>query len=465
MTTALEAFIAALEPTARVRESGKGRSIAISRSNGPDFAADYTWLDQLEGVGSDSAEHTDEEAVNLDSRYYYTPFLDTTYVQAPGSNSLTVKYVAARNVTATAYLWEPGAWGQADSETASKVALGSGIYVYEAAFSGLDADTIYKYTFTWTEGGSDEHTAVQTTRTWPEQEDIGDFSFIVYGDNRGDRNHEFREPHRDVVCLGIMNRGLLGDADYPPFILHVGDLVNDGGRAGQWIPHFFRPAGGLLGRVPVFPCIGNHEYNDDANATNYKTCFTLPNNERWYSFDYGKCHFICLDTNQASYFDGDHDPQWEWLIESDPGAEDGDLPDAHQAKVSGDIERIFVWFHQPPYSSGTHYGESQCRMIQQRLVPMFEDYDVDVAFSGHEHFYERASKSGVQYIVTGGGGAPRRNAGSCPYEGTGAVQRALYAGTDRPGHYCVVAVNSQTGRVEFEAYTDDQERIDHFTLK
>lgn len=30
----------------------------------------------------------------------------------------------------------------------------------------------------------------------------------------------------------------------------------------------------------------------------------------------------------------------------------------------------------------------------------------DVVFSGHNHFYERSVSSGVQYIVTGGGGAP-----------------------------------------------------------
>jgi 3',5'-cyclic AMP phosphodiesterase CpdA len=306
---------------------------------------------------------------------------------------------------------------------------------------------------------------------------------MIYGDNRYKHpSPTFDRDHRDVACLGILRRGCLFEGeidgqkvnDYPAFILHSGDLVCEGGDALKWIPHFFRPAGALLSRVPCFPCLGNHEYYntsgqyDEAARAKYIQLFTLPANERWYSFDYGKCHFICLDTNQASYFNDDSDAQWKWLIESDAGAEDGDLPTAHQAKVSGAVKRIFVLFHEPPYSSGTHYGEAQCRMIQARLVPEFEQYDVDMVFSGHDHFYERARKGGVHYVVTGGGGAPRRNAISpCPYEEehTGAVQRALYAGEDRPGHYCVVTVHAQTGHLEFRAYTEDQQRIDGFTLK
>ncbi|MFW5740881.1 MAG: metallophosphoesterase family protein, partial [Myxococcota bacterium] len=36
----------------------------------------------------------------------------------------------------------------------------------------------------------------------------------------------------------------------------------------------------------------------------------------------------------------------------------------------------------------------------------FEQYHVDIVFSGHDHCYERSTVNGVKYVVTGGGGAP-----------------------------------------------------------
>ena len=40
------------------------------------------------------------------------------------------------------------------------------------------------------------------------------------------------------------------------------------------------------------------------------------------------------------------------------------------------------------------------------LVPLFEKYNVQAVFAGHDHNYQRHVKNGIQYIVTGGGGAP-----------------------------------------------------------
>ena len=61
-----------------------------------------------------------------------------------------------------------------------------------------------------------------------------------------------------------------------------------------------------------------------------------------------------------------------------------------------------MFFHQPPYSSGAHGSTTD---MQTTLVPLFEQYDVDLVLNGHDHNYERFDKiNGVQYIVTGGGG-------------------------------------------------------------
>ncbi len=430
---------------------------------------------------------SDEHSSGLRLRYYFTPYLDTTYVQAPGPQSLTVKYVTTRNISPTAYLWKPGWWAGGASKPAAQVpngGLGSGVYVYEASFSNQDfvgkvpdhmePGTIYKYTFEWAAGADTFRTSVPTVRTWPNPGSIGDFSFIAYGDSRyKDSSTTFNADHRDVACLGILGSPRPESNGAPPaFVLHVGDLVYEGGQANQWIPHFFRPAGALLGRVPVFPCIGNHDWDPNGlGVAKYTALFKLPSeNERWYSFDYGKCHFICLDA--YSDFSPTSD-QYHWLIKGG-GQDAGDLPQAWRGKtVYGTVDRIFVYMHFPPYSSGPHGTEQdpkkldyQKRMdLRAYLVPKFEKYGVDMVFTGHEHLYERVSKGGIQYVVTGGGGAPGHSINlGWNYDGTpGAVRQASYDQnrTDRGDwhHYCRVNVSAD-GAVGVNVWNNEHSLLD-----
>src|SRR5262249_51679213 len=64
-------------------------------------------------------------------------------------------------------------------------------------------------------------------------------------------------------------------------------------------------------------------------------------------------------------------------------------------------------FHHPLYSSGYKHGSQE--KLKLILEPVFTQYGVKVAFSGHDHFYERMTlQKGVQYFVTGGGGKLRK---------------------------------------------------------
>ncbi|MEZ4369126.1 MAG: metallophosphoesterase [Kofleriaceae bacterium] len=67
------------------------------------------------------------------------------------------------------------------------------------------------------------------------------------------------------------------------------------------------------------------------------------------------------------------------------------------------IDHIFVVMHHPPYSVSLHGGQ---RDLRERWTPLFERYGVAAVFSGHDHVYSRAVVGGVQYVVSGGGGAP-----------------------------------------------------------
>lgn len=169
---------------------------------------------------------------------------------------------------------------------------------------------------------------------------------------------------------------------YPfDLMLHVGDIAYGAGTFSEFDEKYFDIYRELLSYVPVFPVAGNHEYRSP-DAAPFRALFDLPNNERWYSFDWGPVHFIGLDTEQLG------DEQEAWLQK-----------DLANSKADWDI----VYLHKGPYSSGIHGSNGE---VQDRFQPLFEKYGVRLVFSGHDHHYERTKEiNGVNYIVSGGGGA------------------------------------------------------------
>ena len=65
-----------------------------------------------------------------------------------------------------------------------------------------------------------------------------------------------------------------------------------------------------------------------------------------------------------------------------------------------------VIFHHPPYTIGNHNPRLDLR---NSIIPLFENYNVDIIFNGHDHNYQRFFVNGIYYIVTGGGGGPLHN--------------------------------------------------------
>jgi predicted phosphodiesterase len=195
------------------------------------------------------------------------------------------------------------------------------------------------------------------------------FSFVAFGDTRTDAiNHQ-------KVVNSILSLS-------PDFVLHMGDMVENGSVSSQWTT-FFNIERDLIRQAPLYGVLGNHEQNSPL----YFEAFHLPGNERWYSFDYGNVHFIGLEIDgYASYAPGSE--QMLWLAN-----------DSAQTRQTWKV----VFFHIPPYSSGSHGSDLQVRAA---LEPLFIQYGVDLVFNGHDHDYERSSANEIVYIVTGGGGAP-----------------------------------------------------------
>ena len=166
----------------------------------------------------------------------------------------------------------------------------------------------------------------------------------------------------------------------PDFYLHAGGLVFNGSDLAAW-DDFFHFEGNLMSNVTLFPTLGESE----GAHYNYFRIFHLPNNERWYSFDYGNAHFVCLQIDGH----GNANPgseQYQWV--------ENDL-------ASSDKPWKFVFFHYPPFSYGPVGSKPEARHVQS----LFARYGVDMVFSANDRNYQRFVVDGVTYIVTGGGAA------------------------------------------------------------
>jgi hypothetical protein len=71
---------------------------------------------------------------------------------------------------------------------------------------------------------------------------------------------------------------------------------------------------------------------------------------------------------------------------------------------SQNSEYRIVVAHHPPFSAVSNRQGSNPEM--RALVPMFEKYHVSIAFFGHDHNYQRNLQNGINYVISGGGGAP-----------------------------------------------------------
>ncbi|EKD76112.1 MAG: Ser/Thr protein phosphatase family protein [uncultured bacterium] len=172
----------------------------------------------------------------------------------------------------------------------------------------------------------------------------------------------------------------------PELMLHTGDIAYYSGTEQEFIDKVFTVYSNLFSEIPFYASIGNHDFVTEL-AGPYKELFETPTNgddEDYYSFNYDNIHFVSLNSS-LDYSVGS--TMYTWL--------ENDL-------ATTDKKWVIVFFHYPPYSSGGHGSTVD---MQTTIVPLFEEYNVDLVLNGHDHSYERFEKiNGVQYIVTGGGG-------------------------------------------------------------
>ncbi|MDE5601663.1 MAG: metallophosphoesterase [Clostridia bacterium] len=281
--------------------------------------------------------------------------------------------------------------------------------------SGLQAGTTYHYDI---EGSYESETTNKKaqfsfakfnnvdyfTLTTAADKNVTSFEFLTIADIQGMIQGMYDDSFKAVEALLADSR--TKDFD---FILNAGDMCDNGKNFNQWAMAL-NTYQKLFANTSMFFTAGNHENKSNAmlNFFNY----TLPTdadgkplqeatlaknidsakNGVFYSFNYANAHFVVLNTNNADS-NGLGETQLNWLKKDLEGS---------TAKWK------FVLMHKSLFSGGSHSTDAEVVAMRAQLVPIFNQYGVDIVFAGHDHTYtstylldgngnmtEKVSKDGV----------------------------------------------------------------------
>ncbi len=263
---------------------------------------------------------------------------------------------------------------------------------HEALLLNLLPDTTYEYRVRDEEGTQISDVYRFKTKSVNPSE----FSFLLLADPQENSSLGYMAySHSIMTVMDEINQT-------PDFMMFVGDIVNDADIRSEW-NYFFTYSSPFIYNIPIMATVGNHDVGrvTDTRMTNleFDGYFNLPNNGptykpfsdisedlrptdfdngKTYSFDYDNTHFIainsetlCDGTTACSLKDAANvEILKQWLVD--------DL-------TTNEMKWTIVFLHRGPYTLSY-----DTIMIREELVPIFEQFDVDLVVSGHDHQYSRS---------------------------------------------------------------------------
>ena len=176
-------------------------------------------------------------------------------------------------------------------------------------------------------------------------------------------------------------------------VIMLGDNMYGRQQPEDFVTKFERPYAALLSAGVVFyASLGNHDNPRNAQYEPFHM-----GGERYYTFTPETPLLAGLTGTSVQFF----------MIDTEY------LDNAQLAWLEREMTRSKArWkipvFHRPIYTSGRY--SSPARIFRGALEPIFLRHGVRVAFSGHEHFYERTvPQRGITYFISGAAGSLRLN--------------------------------------------------------
>ncbi len=149
--------------------------------------------------------------------------------------------------------------------------------------------------------------------------------------------------------------------------------------------------------IPFLPVVGNHDVT--RNHQMFYELFTFPEKNKAYRFlDFGNYfRLIMLDTGHTSPIEGE---QTRWL----------------ETALNYPGSYLFPIYHIGAYPSYYPFNNKTSSLLRELWSPLFEKYNVPVAFEHHNHCFKRThpikagqiDPSGVVYLGDGSWGVPPR---------------------------------------------------------
>jgi hypothetical protein len=253
---------------------------------------------------------------------------------------------------------------------------------HSVIFTGLNPDSPYLYRV-----GSGEHWSewfqFRSAAQQPQP-----FKFIYLGDGQ----------EKLLAHWSHALRAAYSAAPDARFIIHGGDLVDHPKSVQEW-NEWFAAAGWINACIPIAPAIGNHEYYDGdwgmrVFSPFWRPQFTLPENgitelpETNYYFDFQGLRVLILNSNIEI------EKQAAWLkkiLENNPN------------------HWTVAVFHHPIYTGCNKNRDNKA--IRDAWNPLFNQYQVDIILTGHDHTYARghspeqktlsaSARTGPVYVVS-----------------------------------------------------------------
>lgn len=285
-----------------------------------------------------------------------------TFTDTPSSSMTISCQQSTETDDITLEYGETALYGTTLNFSAKENLAGDVKWVYHFKLENLKPDTHYHYAINI---GSSQ-TGDFTFKTAPD-DPCKPFSFIAMGDNRSQGKGS---AYGSEFLEAAKNTG----AD---FMVNTGDMVNDGDEINQW-EDYLNETYRVARTTPIMPAIGNHDDGPgEGNVQNVTRIFYTPDNNdegnrSYYSFEYGNAFFAVVNNHDTAPA-----TQAAWL--------------ENQLKNTTAMWK-FVFVHEPFFTCPALFGllghEADESDVGKYYFDIFEDYKVDMVFTGHNHMYE-----------------------------------------------------------------------------
>ena len=294
-------------------------------------------------------------------------------------------------------------------------------FLHSGLLEGLKPNTQYFYQV----GDSTPRSNSSVLNFWSAPDpDTQNAEFVIFGDlgqvETDGSNEASQMPGSILTTLA-----LTADIEYgvvnltaSPAVFHIGDISYARGYASLW-EQFFSQISAMTPHLPWMTIDGNHERDWPDSGSSFaggdsggecgvalaqrfhmpNPSDALPNDKTWWSLDFGPIHFTIISTEHEF---NKTTPQYVWFNE--------DLAAVNRSKTPF----LLVAGHRPMYTDHHSSAEDIGTELIKVLEPLMIKYQVDAAFWGHVHTYERTcpvhnytcvhENVGVINFVTGAAG-------------------------------------------------------------